>query len=390
MADVRLAAVEKTYPNGLKAISDLNLEVRDGEFLVLVGPSGCGKSAALRMVARLEPITSGDIYVGGRRVNDDAPKDRNIAMVFQNFALYPQMTVEGNIGFPLRLQKVAKTERRQRVAATADVLELEEQLTRRPGQLSGGQRQRVAMGRAMVRSPSVFLMDEPLSNLDAKLRVQMRAEIARLQQELQVTTMYVTHDQIEAMTMGHRVAVMKNGVLQQLAPPEELYQRPNNAFVAGFIGSPAMNLFLGELDRDGDQLSLTVGAQVWRLSPELGATRSGLLDYVGRAVAVGIRPEDMEDAALDKGHPDDQRLEALVDLREALGAETLLDFDLAVRHFMTGDPDALDDLGAHRVSRFTARFSPLSLARVGDRIQVNVRTERLYFFDPTTMLAIRD
>ena len=308
MADVKLDSITKIYPNGFQAVTELSLDLIEGEFLVLVGPSGCGKSTTLRMIAGLEEISGGDLFVGERRVNDVLPKDRDIAMVFQNYALYPQMTVAENIGFPLRLRKVRKADRRTKVEEAARILELTEQLHKKPGKLSGGQRQRVAMGRAIVRQPSLFLMDEPLSNLDAKLRVQMRADIASIQRELGVTTFYVTHDQVEAMTMGDRVAVIKDGYLQQVASPESLYEQPDNVFVAAFIGSPSMNLFEGVVWEDGDQLAVDFGDQRLALDPKLLSTRPALRGYIGKPVVVGIRPEDMEDAAVVSAHPADQRI----------------------------------------------------------------------------------
>jgi len=389
MADVKLDKITKIYPNGFQAVTDLSLELADGEFLVLVGPSGCGKSTALRMIAGLEKISGGDLYVGDRRVNDVAPKDRDIAMVFQSYALYPQMTVAENIGFPLRLRKVGKAERSVKVAEAAKILELTEQLDKKPANLSGGQRQRVAMGRAIVRQPALFLMDEPLSNLDAKLRVQMRADIVGIQRELKVTTFYVTHDQVEAMTMGDRVAVIKDGHLQQVASPESLYDEPDNVFVAAFIGSPSMNLYEGTVIEDGNRLMVRLGAQSLALDPQVFDTRPGLRAYIGQPVVVGIRPEDMEDAAVAPDHPEDQRIEVTVDVREALGAETLIHFGLAAPHVNSGDPDALDELGDENEVRCTARFSADTRARPGDRIQVNVTTKKMHFFDRSTHLAIR-
>ena len=389
MADVKLDGITKIYPNGFQAVTDLSLELADGEFLVLVGPSGCGKSTALRMIAGLEEISGGDLYVGERRVNGVAPKDRDIAMVFQNYALYPQMTVPENIGFPLRLRKMRKDERREKVEDAARILELTEQLDKKPANLSGGQRQRVAMGRAIVRQPSLFLMDEPLSNLDAKLRVQMRADIAGIQRELGVTTFYVTHDQVEAMTMGDRVAVIKDGHLQQVASPESLYDEPDNVFVAAFIGSPSMNLYEGVVVEDGDRLAGELGDQRLALDPKVLDARPALRGHIGQPVVVGMRPEDMEDAAVVTDHPADQRIEVEVDVREALGAETLMHFGLAATPVDSGDPDALDELGDENESRCTARFSADTRARPGDRIQVNVTTEKMHFFDKTTHLAIR-
>lgn len=389
MADVRLDKITKVYPNGFQAVTELTLELNDGEFLVLVGPSGCGKSTALRMIAGLEEITDGDLYVGDRRMNDVAAKDRDIAMVFQSYALYPQMSVADNIGFPLRLRKVPKAERRKQVEHAAQVLEITEQLDKKPSNLSGGQRQRVAMGRAIVREPELFLMDEPLSNLDAKLRVQMRADIAGIQRDLGVTTFYVTHDQVEAMTMGDRVAVIKDGYLQQVASPESLYAEPDNVFVAAFIGSPHMNLYEGMVVEEGDGLAVRLGAQRLALDASVLNRRPALRAQIGQPVVVGIRPEDMEDAAVVTDHPDDQRLEAEVDVREALGAETLMHFGLAVPSVNSGDPDALDELGAENKSRCTARFSADTEARPGDQIRVNVTTEKMHFFDRSSHLAVR-
>src|SRR5580692_1983990 len=291
MATVGMDQVNKVYANGFHAVRDLNLEVRDGEFMVLVGPSGCGKTTALRMVAGLENISSGTLSIGGRPVNDLTPKDRDIAMVFQNYALYPHMSVGDNIGFALKMRKLPKSEVAVKVKETADILGLTDWLDRKPAQLSGGQRQRVAMGRAIVREPAVFLMDEPLSNLDAKLRVQMRAEVSRIQRRIGVATMYVTHDQIEAMTMGDRVAVMRTGHLQQVAPPQVLYDHPDNVFVAAFIGSPAMNLYRAELADDGETLRL--GSQTLRITDEVRRARPGLIAYAGKRIVVGFRPEDL-------------------------------------------------------------------------------------------------
>ena len=390
MAEVRLDGLTKVYPNGFKAVTELSLELTDGEFLVLVGPSGCGKSTTLRMIAGLEEITEGDLYVGDRRVNDVQPKDRDIAMVFQNYALYPQMTVEENIGFPLRLRKIRKAERKQAVAQAAELLELTEQLRKKPANLSGGQRQRVAMGRAIVREPALFLMDEPLSNLDAKLRVQIRADIAGIQRDFGVTTFYVTHDQVEAMTMGDRVAVIKDGVLQQVAAPEHLYDEPDNVFVAAFIGSPSMNLYEAAIVARGDGFAIEMGGHTLALDDSVMGQRPALRDYADTPLVVGIRPEDMEDGAVSGDHPADQQLDATVDIREALGAETLMHFTLEATMVDSGDPDALYELGEEGESRCTGRFSAATRARPGDRIKVNVATENLHFFDRSTHLAIRD
>src|SRR5580693_8171751 len=286
MAPVSLEQVNKVYENGFHAVHDLSLDIADGEFMVLVGPSGCGKTTALRMVAGLEDITSGILRIGGKEANDETPKQRDIAMVFQNYALYPHMTVADNIGFALKLRHLPKTEIQSKVNNAAEILGLTDWLGRKPAQLSGGQRQRVAMGRAIVREPSVFLMDEPLSNLDAKLRVQMRAEVQRIQRRIGVATMYVTHDQIEAMTMGDRVAVMRTGRLQQVAPPQVLYDHPDNIFVAAFIGSPAMNLYRAELAEDAQTLRL--GSQVLRITDGVRHARPGLVAYAGKRIVVGF------------------------------------------------------------------------------------------------------
>ena len=389
MATVTLSELTKVYSNGFEAVTDLSLTLDDGEFLVLVGPSGCGKSTALRMIAGLEKITSGDLYVGDRRLNDVAPKDRDIAMVFQNYALYPQMTVAENIGFPLKLRKVSKADRNEQVRQAARVLELTDYLDSKPAQLSGGQRQRVAMGRAIVRRPELFLMDEPLSNLDAKLRVQMRADIAGIQREFGVTTFYVTHDQVEAMTMGDRVAVIKDGVLQQVDSPEDLYAHPANAFVAAFIGSPSMNLYEATLRRSEDpsgDCQIDLGDQRLAVPAEVVAARPALAGYLNQPIVLGFRPEHLEDAAVATEHPDNQRLDAVVDVREALGAETLVHFNLNAQGVESGDPDALDEM--RDTGRCTARFAAETRARVGDRIRVNVDVRNLHFFDRQSHLAI--
>ena len=328
MATVQLEGVNKVYENGFHAIHDLDLDIADGEFLVLVGPSGCGKSTALRMIAGLETISDGEMRIGRQVVNDVEPKDRDIAMVFQNYALYPHMSVYDNIGFALKLAKVPKTEIDERVRKAAEILELTTYLDRKPGQLSGGQRQRVAMGRAIVRQPAAFLMDEPLSNLDAKLRVQMRAEIAALQRELGVTTFYVTHDQVEAMTMGDRVAVIKDGFLQQVDTPQNLYDRPANVFVGAFIGSPSMNLREGHLDIVGDGGTITLGSQTVALSPQSLVNRPALRNFDGKPVVVGIRPEDFEDAELAPNVQEGAVLTSKVSLIEALGSELMVHFPL--------------------------------------------------------------
>jgi len=388
MATVELSQVNKIYENGFQAIYDLDLEIRDKEFLVLVGPSGCGKSTALRMVAGLETITSGTMMIGDRVVNDVEPKDRDIAMVFQNYALYPHMSVYDNIGFALKLAKVSKDEIDARVRKAASILELEANLDRKPGQLSGGQRQRVAMGRAIVRQPAAFLMDEPLSNLDAKLRVQMRAEIAALQRELGVTTMYVTHDQVEAMTMGDRVAVIKDGYLQQVDTPQNLYDRPDNVFVAAFIGSPSMNLYEAALRIEGEQAMVTIGSQSVVLAPTVLSTRPALRHYADRPVIIGIRPEDFEDVAMETDVPAERRITAPVSLIEALGSELMVHFSVDAKVVDSGDPDAPAERGIEGTANAVGRFSPRSQVRMGETAEIAVDTEQMHFFDPETRLAI--
>jgi multiple sugar transport system ATP-binding protein len=399
MAEVVLDKVNKQYENGFHAVQDLDLDIAHGEFLVLVGPSGCGKSTALRMVAGLEDITSGTMRIGDRVVNTLSPKDRDIAMVFQSYALYPHMSVADNIAYGLRIRRMDKAEIERRVKKVAEMLELGSLLDRKPKQLSGGQRQRVAMGRAIVREPQVFLMDEPLSNLDAKLRVQMRSEIAQVQHDLDVTTIYVTHDQTEAMTMGDRVAVMKAGILQEVGDPQYLYDNPANIFVAGFIGSPPMNMAIGKVARDdGNGLAVRLGSATIRLHPAVGQARPALAGYVSREVAVGIRSEDMEDARLVRDAPPDTRLKAEVTLVEALGAQIVVHFDLDAPRVVTEDTRLLDK-DAHtdeapthaefQGTRFVAAFAPRSRVRVGDQVEVVVDTERMHFFDPDTGNAIR-
>ncbi len=388
MATVQLDSIDKVYENGFHAIHDLNLEIADQEFLVLVGPSGCGKSTALRMIAGLETITGGTMRIGDRVVNDVEPKDRDIAMVFQNYALYPHMTVYDNIGFALKLAKVPKEEIDTRVRKAAAILELEDNLQRKPGQLSGGQRQRVAMGRAIVRQPAAFLMDEPLSNLDAKLRVQMRAEIAALQRELAVTTVYVTHDQIEAMTMGDRVAVLKDGYLQQVDTPQNLYDHPVNVFVAAFIGSPSMNLFEADLHLTGDVGEITLGSHVIGLPSECLVKAPRLREYDGRRVIIGIRPEDYEDAAFAPQVPDSQRISSTVSLIEALGSEIMVHFNIDAPTVDSGDPDALEEKAGTNQSNAVGRFHPRSQARIGSQIEVAISTENMHFFDPETRQTI--
>ena len=390
MADVKLENVNKVYENGFHAVHDLNLDIADGEFIVLVGPSGCGKSTALRMVAGLETITDGKLIIGDRVVNDVHPKDRDIAFVFQNYALYPHMTVRQNIGFALKLRKTSKSEIDSRVEEAARLLELTEWLDRKPGQLSGGQRQRVAMGRAIVRRPQVFLMDEPLSNLDAKLRVQMRAEVNRLQHDLGVTTLYVTHDQIEAMTMGDRVAVMSKGYLMQVDTPQHLYDHPDNLFVATFIGSPQMNLVLGTLDLRSGDAHVAVGAHRFDLTDAVLAQRPALRGHDGRDVVVGIRPESLEDATLSDGRLP-STIDVMVELREGLGSEVVAHTRLDAREPQVEtaqkDPDAAITGGGG--VEIVARLDPRTTVKMGQRATLTVDVERLHFFDQATGLAIR-
>ena len=385
MAELSLEGLTKIYPNGFKAVDELSIDIADGEFLVLVGPSGCGKSTALRMVAGLEEITSGKLSINGEPMNDVEPKDRNIAMVFQNYALYPHLDVEKNIGFALKLSGLSKPEIDSKVSEAAQILELEPLLKNKPAQLSGGQRQRVAMGRAIVRDPSVFLMDEPLSNLDAKLRVQMRAEITRLQHKLDATTLYVTHDQVEAMTMGDRVAVMKDGVLQQIDNPSSLYEEPKNLFVAGFIGAPAMNLREAKLENHDGNWTLQIGSTNIPLARGIVENRHSLVEYDGRNVVIGIRPEAMNDASV-SNNKDLPVLSAVTELTEALGSDLLVHFPLDAKAVDTGDPDALKDLDENPL--MIARVAPRSQTKPGEKIEISIDTERLHFFDPETRLAI--
>ena len=400
MAEVAFEGVSKIYADGTRAVNEMTLGIEDGEFMVLVGPSGCGKTTALRMVAGLEEISEGTLRIGERVVNHVAPRDRDIAMVFQSYALYPHLSVYDNIAFGLKMQKLPKDEIERRVQEAADVLGLESFLDRKPRALSGGQRQRVAMGRAIVREPQAFLMDEPLSNLDAKLRVQMRAEIARLQNDLGVTTVYVTHDQTEAMTMGDRVAVMRKGEIQQVDAPQELYDRPVNLFVAGFIGSPAMNMIEATLERANGGLAAATGSQKIALGEETLSTRPGLRAYEGKTVVLGIRPEDLEDAALETDTPADRRLRGKIVLREALGAEIMAHFTVDARLAMTEDVRELArDVGDERIAEGEAaqdeatlvgRFGARSRVREGEETEVAVDTRALHFFDPETGLGIYD
>jgi multiple sugar transport system ATP-binding protein len=402
MAQIVLDNVSKVFADGTEAVHALDLNILDGEFMVLVGPSGCGKTTALRMVAGLESISAGEVRIGDRVVNDVPPKERDIAMVFQNYALYPHMSVFDNMAFGLKLQKVPRPEIDQRVHDAARVLGLDELLNRKPRALSGGQRQRVAMGRAIVRHPRAFLMDEPLSNLDAKLRVQMRAEIARLQHDLAVTTIYVTHDQIEAMTMGDRVAVIRKGVLQQVDSPQALYERPCNIFVAGFIGSPAMNLLEASLTRVNDVLMVQLGDLSLSVPAEVLAARPGLAGYEGRKLVVGIRPEDMEDAALVADAPADTRIPATVELHEALGSDVVIHFTVAAPPAVGDDVrelavdvgkevlEKVEKTAARGEASVIARLNPRTRVQKGDRMELVVDTTRLHFFDPDDASAIYD
>jgi multiple sugar transport system ATP-binding protein len=387
MANVALQDVTKVFVDGTRAVDGLDLHIDDGEFMVLVGPSGCGKTTALRMVAGLEEITDGAIRIGGKVVNDLTPKRRDIAMVFQSYALYPHLSVFDNMAFPLKLAKVPKDEIRRRVEAAAKTLDLSPYLKRKPRALSGGQRQRVAMGRAIVREPAAFLMDEPLSNLDAKLRVQMRADIKKLQNELAATTIYVTHDQVEAMTMGDRVAVLRKGELQQVASPQELYDNPLNMFVAGFIGSPAMNMLEARIEqRDGRLVAVAGDAEI-----RLDQRHASLSRWVGGEVVLGVRPEDLEDSTF--APPDQPRLRARVELREALGSEVVVHLRTSARQAATDEMRELaEDIGEDRTvaehAALVGRFSPRTGAAAGEEIDVAVDHGALHFFDPKTGLAI--
>jgi multiple sugar transport system ATP-binding protein len=389
VAKIALEGVTKVYPDGSPAVSSLDLEVPDGSLMVLVGPSGCGKTTALLMVAGLEEVSEGTIRIGDRVVNDIGPKDRDIAMVFQNYALYPHMTVYRNMAFGLKIRKLDKVEIDRRVRDAARVLGLtDEQLEKKPKQLSGGQRQRVAMGRAIVREPQAFLMDEPLSNLDAKLRVEMRAEISRLQRDLGVTTIYVTHDQTEAMTLGDQVAILDQGVLQQVGTPQDVYDRPTNVFVAGFIGSPPMNLVEADVTRtDGE---VFVGFAGHRLRLADGAAPAAIAAGEHAKVVVGIRPEDMEDASLADGPRPDMTIPIVVDHQEAMGPEAYLHFHLpvapaaAVRRIRHTEPTVAAGDGDEQETKLVARVNAHSRARDNDRIELVVDTAGLHFFDPET------
>jgi multiple sugar transport system ATP-binding protein len=397
MAKIQFDGVWKIYPDGTEAVKDLSLEIEDEEFVILVGPSGCGKSTALRMVAGLEEISKGEMIIGDKVVNNLTPKERDIAMVFQSYALYPHMTVAENMGFALKLAKVKKEEIERRVREAAEILSLVEFLHRKPRALSGGQRQRVAMGRAIVRSPQAFLMDEPLSNLDAKLRVQMRAEIAQLQSRLGVTTLYVTHDQVEAMTMGDRVAVLKRGLLQQADAPQTLYERPDNLFVAGFIGSPAMNIAEGALEHDNGRLAVNVGGHRIAVSDGAMDAYPRLREYKGERVIVGMRPEHFVPG---NEVPEGQRIDVEARLVEALGADVLVHFNTKASPVVTDDMrEAVDDADAfaelERAAKegqgqtFTARLEPKDRPKLGERVSLGFQADQLHFFSLEDGSALR-
>jgi multiple sugar transport system ATP-binding protein len=399
MASVTFDRVSKVFDHEVRAVNDLTLEVRDGEFMVLVGPSGCGKTTALRLVAGLEEISDGEIRIDDTVMNDVSPRWRDVAMVFQNYALYPHMTVFENIAFGLRVRHMSNREIRRRVEEIGRVLGLADLLERKPRQLSGGQRQRVAMGRAIVRDPSVFLMDEPLSNLDARLRVQMRAEVARIQHELGATTIYVTHDQVEAMTMGDRIAVMRNGVLQQAGAPQHVYDRPVNLFVASFIGSPPMSIVEAQIDRRNGDLVARVGDQVLTVAAEAPARRSALVGYAGRTIGLGIRPEHVYDRSV-SADGGGAVLRGRVAATEALGSEILVHVEVVAEPVLTEevrevvvdvDVAALDRLESHAQERratVVGRFEPSRRPPTGEEIELSVDMPKLHFFDLETGVAI--
>ncbi len=384
MATVNLENIKKSYANGFEAVHGLDLSVGEGEFMVLVGPSGCGKTTVLRMVAGLEEVTSGTLRFGNRVMNNVPPRDRDIAMIFQNYALYPHMSVSDNIGFALKLRKMPKDVISKQVGEAAGILGLINWLDQKPGQLSGGQRQRVAMGRAIVREPSVFLMDEPLSNLDAKLRVQMRVEVSRIQRRLGVATFYVTHDQTEAMTMGDRVAVLNNGSLQQCDVPQVLYDRPNNIFVAAFIGSPSMNLY--EAFLGSNKTTLSLGSQSIELTDDLVKLRKGLNRYPGKKLIIGVRPEHL----MIPGSNDQPYLYGDVDLIEALGSELLVHFSIDARRVHASGVQEDLDTGFSISGEGVARAHARTNVSIGNRVQIGIYVEGIQFFDPTSGNAIWD
>ena len=390
MGAINITSVGKIYPNGTRALEDVSIEVNDGEFVVLVGPSGCGKTTLLRMVAGLEDITEGEISIADKIVNEVAPKDRDIAMVFQNYALYPHMSVYDNMAFSLKLRKFSKDEIDKKVKDAAKTLEIDEPLDRKPKALSGGQRQRVAMGRAIVRSPQAFLMDEPLSNLDAKLRVQMRAELGQLHTQLQTTTLYVTHDQVEAMTMGDRVAVIRKGVLQQIDTPREIYLYPKNIFVAGFIGSPSMNFVYATVKISSKGASLTFGEdQIFVKDPP-----ESLKDYEGKEIVLGVRPEAFEDSVYANKKEFSEEINIHVSLLEQLGSDTYIHFykDInpvqteAIEEILADEGEDISVLGTQ--TKFIARINPNATIEEGKNITLSINPSKLHFFNPETGLSI--
>ena len=391
MGAINISSVGKVYPNGTRALEDVNIEINDGEFVVLVGPSGCGKTTLLRMVAGLEDITEGEISIAENIVNDVAPKDRDIAMVFQNYALYPHMSVYDNMAFSLKLRKLPKDEIEKKVKDAAKTLEIDELLERKPKALSGGQRQRVAMGRAIVRSPQAFLMDEPLSNLDAKLRVQMRAELGQLHTQLETTTLYVTHDQVEAMTMGDRVAVIRKGILQQIDTPREIYLYPKNIFVAGFIGSPSMNFVYGTATKSGKNAKIKFGDNEANVvdAPE------ALSSFEGKEIVIGIRPEAFEDSVYANKKEFSEQVSIEVSLLEQLGSDTYVHFykDIkpvqteAIEEILADEGEDISVLGNE--TKFIARINPNSAVEEGQKINLALDPTKLHYFDPDTGLAIK-
>jgi multiple sugar transport system ATP-binding protein len=391
MGAIKISSVGKIYPNGTRALEDVNIEINDGEFVVLVGPSGCGKTTLLRMVAGLEDITEGEIFIGEKIVNEVAPKDRDIAMVFQNYALYPHMSVYDNMAFSLKLRKLPKEEIDKKVKDAARTLEISELLERKPKALSGGQRQRVAMGRAIVRSPEAFLMDEPLSNLDAKLRVQMRAELGQLHTQLETTTLYVTHDQVEAMTMGDRVAVIRKGELQQIDTPREIYLYPKNIFVAGFIGSPSMNFVYADVKVSGDKAMLTFAGEEINC---VGESLDKLKKVDGKQIVLGIRPEAFEDSTYAKDSEYTESISIKVTLLEQLGSDSYIHFykDLkpvqteAIEEILAEEGEDISVLGDQ--TKFIARINPNSTVKEGEAIKLSIDPSKLHFFDPDSGKAL--